>query len=534
MDPAFVIFNVAGGLALFLYGMVLISSGLQKAAGDRTKRILERMTDKPAKGILTGAVITAIIQSSSVTTVLLVSMTNAGLMSLRQTVGVVFGANIGTTVTAQIVAFNIGLYALPIIASGFLINFFSSGSFQRYLGQVLLGLGFIFLGMTFMGWGVKPLQNLASFMGLVRLFGEEPLWGIASGAIFTGIVQSSSATVALIIAMAMEGVIDLRAAVPFVLGANIGTCVTALIASIGMAKDAKRVAVIHLMFNVIGTAMMLLPLKYFIQLAALTAPDLPRQIANAHTLFNVITTICLLPFVSPLLSISKRIIPGEDYGIERIGHLDRKMFKVPSIALEQATREVDRMAKITFEMLSHSKEILFDDEGDPFKLVEKKESSLDEIHHALDRHLVELSENAMSKKESEKLSGLMHMITDIERIGDHINNISEIGMVKIKGRLRFSPSATEELRHMFDEVERMYTEAMDAFLKGDKELAAKVASMRPRIGSMKERCMENHLERLRRNICSPKAGVLFVDLLRNLERIADHSDNIAHTAIFGF
>lgn len=534
MELAPIAFNVAGGLALFLYGMALISGGLQKAAGDKTKRILERMTDRPIKGVLTGALITAIIQSSSVTTVLLVSMTNAGLMSLRQAIGVVFGANIGTTVTAQIVAFHIGLYALPMIALGFPINFLSGEPLQKYFGQVLLGLGFIFLGMTFMGWGVKPLQSLSSFMSLVRLFGDEPLWGVASGAIFTAVIQSSSATVALIIAMAMEGVIDLRAAIPFVLGANIGTCATALIASIGTSKDAKRVAIIHLLFNVIGTAIMLPLLGHFARLAALTASDLPRQIANAHTLFNVLTTALLLPFAPALISISKRAIPGEDYGIERIGRLDRKMFRVPSIALEQASREVERMAKITLEMFSHSREILFNDDGGLFKLVEKKEASLDEAHHTLDRYLTELSESSMSKGESEKLSGLLHTITDIERIGDHVNNISEIGVAKIREGLRFSPLAIEELAHMFDEVERMYVEAMDAFLKGDKGRALRVTGMGPRIEAMKEKYMENHLERLRRNICSPKAGILFVDLLRNLERIADHSDNIAHAAIFGF
>jgi phosphate:Na+ symporter len=534
MELAQIAFNIAGGLALFLYGMVLMSGGLQRAAGERAKRILERMTDRPIKGVLTGALITGIIQSSSVTTVLLVGMVNAGLMSLRQAVGVVFGANIGTTVTAQIVALRIGLYALPIVALGLLISFAPGEPFRKYLGQALLGLGFIFLGMTFMGSGAKPLQSLSSFMGLVRLFGDEPLWGIASGAIFTAAIQSSSATVALVIAMAMEGAIDLRAAVPFVLGANIGTCATALIASIGTSKDAKRVAAIHLMFNLIGTAIVLPFLGHFIGLAALTARDLPRQIANAHTLFNVLTTACLLPFADRLISISRIAIPGEDYGVERVGYLDRKMFKVPSIALEQASREVGRMARITFEMFSHSREILFNGKGDLFKIVEKKEALLDEAHHALDRYLTELSEGAMSKEESAKLSGLLHTITDIERIGDHINNISEIGVAKIREGLAFSPLAMEELAHMFDEVERMYVEAMDAFLKGDKARAMEITRIGPRIDAMKEEYMENHLDRLRRNICSPKAGVLFVDILRNLERIADHSDNIAHATIFGF
>ena len=534
MDLAFIILNTAGGLALFLYGMVLINNGLQKAAGEKTRRLLYRMTDKPLKGVVTGAVVTAVIQSSSVTTVMLVTMVNAGVMSLQQAAGVIFGSNIGTTITAQIVAFKIGLYALPLILSGFLIEFFARRSSQRYLGQILLGSGFIFLGMIFMDSGVKPLQNDVFFMTIMTLFGDKPIWGIITGTVFTGIVQASSATIALVITLAMEGMITLQAAVPILLGANIGTCVTALIASIGTSRNAKRVSVIHLMFNVIGVSIFFFPLAYFIELAALTAPDVPRQIANAHTIFNLITTLVLLPFISTLILISKKMVPGEEYEIQKIGYLDKQLFKVPSLALEQATNELNRMATISLEMLSHSERIIFENNRDMCAVVLKGESATDEMHHSLDRYLTELSNVDMNEIETKKLARLVHLVTDIERVADHIKNISEIGLIRIEEGWSFSTSAVEELKRMFDRVQEMYRRAMDAFLKENKELAAEVIRMDTEIDLMDNEYTTHHIERLERNICVSKAGILFVDLLRNLERIADHADNIADSVVFGF
>ncbi len=529
-----VAFGILGGLALFLYGMVMISSGLQKTAGQRTRLILEKMTDNPIKGIATGAATTALVQSSSVITVFLVTMVNSQLLTLRNAVGVIFGANIGTTITAQMVAFNIGLYALPVIAFGFLVNFLARKPFQKYLGEALLGVGFIFLGMIFMNLGVKPLQDSTFFMQILKTFGDQPFWGIVSGAVFTGIIQASSATIALVIAMAMQQMIDLQAAIAITLGANIGTCVTALIGSIGTSRNAKRVAVIHLMFNFIGTAIIFLPLKYFVQLVSLTANDLPRQIANAHTIFNIVTTIALLPFISGLILISKKIIRGEDYSLEKAGYLDRKMLKVPSIAIEQATKEIKRMAEITFEMLSQSKDVLFESKRDRLKVIEKQEIALDQIHHTLDGYLIELSETDISSRERQRLASLMHSITDVERVGDLIHNIAGIGSTKVQEHQKFSPTATKELRHMYDEAEQMYVKAVDAFIREDVQLASKVVDIDTQIDSMEEEYMNNHLERLRRETCSPKAGILFADLLRNLERIGDHANNIANAVIFGF
>ncbi|MFH0849259.1 MAG: Na/Pi cotransporter family protein [archaeon] len=534
LDLLTVAFDIVGGLALFLYGMVIISSGLQKTAGQKTRLILEKMTDNPIKGIATGIVTTVSVQSSSVITVFLVTMVNSQLLTLRNAVGVIFGANIGTTITAQMIAFNIGLYALPVIAVGFLVNFLGRNPFEKYFGEALLGVGFIFLGMIFMNSGVKPLHDSTFFMQMLKVFGDQPIWGIISGAIFTGIIQASSATIALVIAMAMQGMIDLQAAIAITMGANIGTCVTALIGSIGTSRNAKRVAVIHLSFNVIGTAIMFFPLKYVVQFVSLTASDLPRQIANAHTIFNILTTVFLLPFISGLILLSRKIVRGEDFSLGTIGYLDRKMLKVPSIAIEQATKEIKRMADITFDMLSQSKEILFQNKRDRIKVIEKQEITLDQIHHSLDSYLLQLSETDISSRERERLAGLTHSITDIERVGDLVYNIAGIGSTKVQEGHRFSPTAMKELRRMFDETEQMYVKSIDAFLREDEPLAAKVVDTDTLIDSLEEEYMNNHLERLRRETCSPKAGILFVDLLRNLERIGDHANNIGNSVIFGF
>jgi len=481
-----------------------------------------------------GIVTTVAVQSSSVVTVFLVTMVNTQLLTLRNTVGVVFGANIGTTLTAQMVAFNIGLYALPLIAAGFLVNFLGRSPFQKYLGEALLGVGFIFLGMVFMNSGVKPLQDSSLFMQMLKLFGDQPFWGIISGAVFTGIIQASSATIALVLAMATQGIINLQAAVAITLGANIGTCVTALLASIGTSRNAKRVAVIHLSFNVIGTAIMFFPLKYFVQLVQLTASDLPHQIANAHTIFNILTTIVLLPFTSALIFISKKIVPGEEYRIQRLSYLDRKTLKVPSLALESVGKELNRMAETCLSMLSHTRKMILDRDKGLSEVVENEETSLDEMHHSLDHFLTELSGIAMSRGEYQKLAGLTHAVTDIERIGDHIHSIAGVAVTRIDEKLIFSEPALQELMSMFDEVDGMCRKALNAFMRGDKDLAKEVMPVGRRISAMEDEYTKHHIERLEKGICSAKAGILFVGLLTNLERIGAHAENIAGSVIFGF
>ncbi len=530
-----IIFGIVGGLALFLFGLKLLSEGMQKLAGDRLKRALEFLTDKKYKGIATGAVVTAIIQSSSITTVTLLGLINAGLLSLEQAVGVIVGANIGTTVTAQIVAFPIGHYALIIIGIGFFLTFVCKNERCRYIGQALLGLGILFLGMNIMKGGVKPLRQAPIMMEMLVSFGKVPILGILAGAAFTGIIQSSSATSGLVIAMGMDGLLTLPSAVAIILGANIGTCVTALIASIGSSLSSRRAAVHHLLFNLIWVAAFFIPLPYFIKLVELTSTSLPRQIANAHTLFNVIGTVVVYPFLEPLIKFVKWIIPGEVIKVERgTKFIDKRLLSAPSIALSQTEKDVIRMAEIVLGMLKESKRIFLNKEKKLIQIVAAKEDSIDEINKILDEYMTVLSGKEMSAMDKQKLAGCMHAITDIERVGDHVNNIVELAERKDKEKVDFSKEAIENLKIMFEAVEDMFSRIVRALKGEDGGLVEKIFDEEGEVDLMEKKFEAAHMERLDRKVCNPRAGVIFVDVLRNLERIGDHSDNIAHMLQVGF
>jgi len=530
-----IIFGIIGGLALFLFGLKLLSEGMQRVAGDRLKKALEFLTDRTYKGIATGAVVTAVIQSSSITTVTLLGLINAGLLTLEQAVGVIVGANIGTTVTAQIVAFPIGKYALVLIGVGFFLMAVAKNEKVRSAGEALLGLGILFLGMNIMKGGVKPLRNAPFMVDMLLSLGTVPILGILAGAAFTGIIQSSSATTALVIAMGMDGLLSLSSAVPIILGANIGTCITALIASIGSSLSSRRAAVHHLFFNLIWVAAFFIPLPYFIKLVKLTSDSLPRQIANAHTLFNVIGTVIVYPFLEPLIRFVKFIVPGEVVTVERgTKFIDKRLLSTPSIALANAEKDVVRMAQIAHGMISDSKKIFLNDDKKLIKVVAAKENSIDEIEKILDAYMTLLSEKALQAKERGRLAGFTHAITDIERVGDHLNNIVELAARKVKAKVKFSPSATQNLKAMFEGVEKIFGDTVRALEGEDGGLIKSIFDQEGELDRMEKEFEAAHMSRMDQNQCDPHAGVIFVDVLRNLERIGDHSDNIAHMLLVGF
>jgi phosphate:Na+ symporter len=344
-----IIFGLVGGLALFLFGMKLLSEGLQKAAGNRLKNILQNLTNRPIKGIAAGAFITSIIQSSSITTVTIIGLINAGLMTLTQAVSVIMGANIGTTITAQLVAFKIGKYALPIIAVGTLLLFIAKKKKYYYIAQIFLGFGILFLGMSTMSKGAVPLREIPFFINMLTNFGEVVLLGILAGAVFTGIIQSSSATTGLVIALSMEQVIGLKAAIAIIIGANIGTCVTALLASLSSSISAKRAAMIHILFNIIGVAIFIPLIPILTQITQAISGELPRQIANAHTIFNVTNTFVMVPFIPLLVFLVKKIIPGKEYKVDNgVKYLDKRLLNTPALAIAQAQKELSRMARNNF------------------------------------------------------------------------------------------------------------------------------------------------------------------------------------------
>ncbi len=522
------IFGMVGGLGLFLYGMQLLSDGLQKVTGDRIQKVMEFLTTKPVMGIATGALITSIIQSSSATSVITIGLVNAGLLSLKQAVSVIAGANIGTTVTAQIVSFRLEQYALPAIGIGFIINFLSKRRSYKYFGQILLGFGILFLGLYTMSHAVKPLRNYAPFLSLLINISHNPLLGIAVAAIFTAIIQSSSATTAIVIAMSIQGIIGIEAAIPLILGSNIGTCFTAGLASIGSSITGKRVALSHLLFNIGGVVLFLFFLNKFAYLVSFTSSSIPRQIANAHTLFNVINAGILLPFLSLFVKLIVKILPGEEIIIKKGPiYLNKDMLNTPSLALSQATKELVRMGEMVESMLNDVMMSFIQNDLNILKGVFLKEEVVNTLEKEITKYLVLISQRSLSPNQSKRLTDLMNIVNDIERVGDHAENLAELAEEKINEKLPFSEKALDELKFMFSKVQISLNKSVSALKNRDMASAREVALKEDEIDEIEKELRDNHINRLNKGICYPESGVVFLDLISNLERIGDHANNIS-------
>ncbi len=527
-----IFFGSFGGLGLFLFGIQIMASGMQKAAGDRFRKILEVLTNNPVLGIFTGCVVTMLVQSSSTSTVMVVGFANAGMMNLTQAISVIIGANIGTTVTAQIVSFKVGVIALPAIGIGSLLNFFGRRRYHRYLGQTILGFGLLFLGMTTMSNGLSPLRDNQGFHLLLAQFSRYPILGILFGAVFTAIIQSSSAATGVILALTMQDLIPFQAAVPLVLGTNIGTCVTALLASIGTNVAARRAAVAHILFNIVGVILALVFLKPFTALILETAATIPRQVANAHTLFNVLNTVLFIPFIKQFSRLVCRIVPGEDKKLE-FGpkHLDSRILKTPSVAIGAAKQELLRMAGIARDMLSESMQVFLRDDLKRIKHIEQMEELVDGLEKEINVYMAELSQHSLSGAQSKQVAAIMSAASDVERIGDHAENIMQLSELKTEERLPFSSSAIEEITEMYDKVLSMLERAIRAVEQENKELAREVVAGDDIIDEEEKRLRKRHIERINTKKCYPGAGVIYLDLLSNLERVADHANNIAYLVL---
>lgn len=524
-----ILMGLIGGLGLFIYGIQLMSDGLQKIAGDRMRKVLEALTTKPWRGALVGAGVTALIQSSSATTVMLVGFVNAGLMNLQQAIGVIMGANIGTTVTAQMIAFHIDKYALPTIGIGFAITFIGKRKLHKFFGQALLGFGILFLGLLLMKGAIGPLRENATLTDFLFTFGDKPLLGVLAGMLFTAIIQSSSATVGLVIASASQGILTIHSAIPIVLGAEIGTCVTAMIASVGTSLGARRSALAHLMFNVLGTILFLSILPIFIKTVTFTSPNIARQIAVAQTSLNVTCTLIGLPLVGLFAKTVSWLIPGEEVLIERGPiYLDTHIMSTPSIALGQATKEITRMANLTAEMLDYGIEMFAKPNSHLKKQVERREDAVDNLAAEITRYLSKVSQQSLSPEQSRRLIVLMHTVNDVERIGDHAENIMQLGELKSHERAPFSKFAHQEMEGLYSKVESMYKNMIVAFETDDKKLAKKCQEYEDVIDTLVRDARIEHIRRLNTGVCSPTAGVIFLDLISNLERVGDLANNLGY------
>ncbi len=535
MDVIPIVFGMVGGLALFLYGLLLLSTSLQKIAGDRLKTILEKITSKRWKGVAVGAGITAVVQSSSVTTVTVIGLINAGLLTLAQAVPVIIGANIGTTITAQLIAFKIGAFAMPIIAFGFLFFFAGKSYKQRLAGEVILGFGLLFLGMEMMGVAVAPLKESPLFMGIIQEFGIYPILGLLVGLIFTAVIQSSSATLALVIVMSMQGLIGLPVALPIILGANIGTCVTVMFASIGARISAKRAALSHIIFNVVGVLIIFPFLSLLIPVFSLTAASVPRQIANANTIFNIAFAIIFFPFIGLLILAVKKLLPGEEPTIERgVKFLDKRTLRTPAIAITLAEKEVERMGSMALFALGQSIKAFQTNDLKLVKVVEKQEEAVDELDNAIEAFLIKISRQELSKKQAKRVASLTHIISDIERVSDHANNIGELAKRKAQEKIVLSAPALREFGIMSRKCRDCFNKALNVMVSGNAKIAEKVSVLEAEIDGLQNQFEQNNFERMNGKRCGAKASVVFAELIRNLERISDHAHNIALATTFGF
>jgi len=535
MDVLAVVFGTVGGFAIFLYALHALSATLEKLAGEKVKQVLAKLTGNPVKGMFVGAFTATMLQSSSLTMIVLIGLINAGILTLKQGIGVMLGSEIGTTITGQLIAFKIGVFFLPVIAFGFFLFSLAKTAKYKNVGQMIFSFGLIYLGMDIMSSSIQPLQNEPGLSDFLFNFGQFPLYGLIAGVVITALFQSSAALVALVISLGISNLITLPAAIAMILGANIGTCVGELFAVIGSSLSSKRLALGQLVVNVFGILLFFPFIGNFSGFLQTLSSDLPRQIANAHTIFNVSMTMIMLPLTGVLVTVLKRLLPGEETKIKRgTEFIDEKLFAAPSIALSQGEKEILRMGSLTYEMLDKATLAIQDDKKEAIAKVKELEGIVDEIYHAVETFLDDRRFVNLSEKEFKKLAYLKHSLNDIERIGDHANNLVELAEKKMKKALHFSEDAKQELSTMCAKAKMIYEKALSVLEGGNEQVVKTVQELEAEIDHLQRIFEANHIRRLENKICNPLVGIIFVDILRNLERVGDHSTNIANAVLLGF
>lgn len=516
---------------------------MTKTAGKKMKLLLEVLTTNRVTGVLVGAGVTGIIQSSSATTVMVVGFVNAGMMNLRQAIGVIMGANIGTTVTAQLIAFKIDQYAFHAIAIGAGLYFFGRSKRLKYIGQIILGFGLLFLGINEMSDAMRFLRTSELFRTIITQFSHNPVLGVLVGTAMTVLIQSSSASIGILQSLTAVGAVPYSAAVPVLLGDNIGTTITALLSSIGANKTAKRAAVAHSMFNILGAAIFLTFMYAIPNLTGYFAvffekvfgvTDITRMVANTHSGFNIINTIIWLPFAGVLAKIVTWIVPGEET-VETKGpiYLDERVLETPALALGVAGKELGRMAEQAITNVTTAQRLFFENKLPLFQEVFDREESVDQLEEAMILYVTKLSQRSLTEDQANEVNNLFHMINDIERIADHAMNLAELGQIKIEESMPFSEKALEDLNFMFGRVVETVGLAVDSYFTGDIETAHKVMEFEDEVDQLEATYRKNHIKRLNEGLCFPGSGVVYLDVLSNLERIGDHASNIAKITLDG-
>lgn len=537
------VFGLLGGLALFIFGMNMMSESLQKVAGDKMKKVLGVLTRNAVCGMLAGALVTAVLQSSSATTVLVIGFVSAGLMSLKQGISVIFGANIGTTMTAQLMAFKISDYIMPIVFIGFLIAFIAKKEKVKFVGQTIFAFGLLFVGIEMMGDVMKPLATSPVFINMMEKVAHIPVLGVGVGMLMTLVVQSSSATIAVLQSFASQAgpdgasVIGLVGAIPILLGDNIGTTITAILASIGQSKDAKRCAIAHSVFNITGSFLFIWIIKPFAKFVEMISPKgneldvISRQIANAHMSFNIINTLIWLPLLPVMVKIVMFIVRDdkevsiEDY--KEKSFLDKNVISQPIAAMYLVSQEIRRAGRLVSEMIGNMKATVMNNDSKALAELEKNAKLVTEIDENTVSYISGMFSNgSLTEEQSSTTAGLLYVLNDIARVSKRCEDASPVIRAKLEGKYKFSKDAVEELGKVIDNVEIMYRTSIVSLENGDTKTARKVFDYRKELRNMEKKFNKNHLKRLRKNNCKPEFTYPFSNVLHNLERIGDSCSGI--------
>lgn len=532
-----VIVSLLGGLGLFLLGMKQMSDGLEKAAGAKMRGILEAVTTNRVMGTLVGILFCAVIQSSSATTVMVVSFVNAGMMTLYQAAGVIMGANIGTTITSQLVSFNLSAYAPLFLFIGVIMTQFVKNSRVKKIGEVVLGFGVLFMGLSLMSGSMSNLKDSPQVVGILAEL-QNPLLGVLMGTVITAVIQSSSVTVSILLLMAQQGLIELPICFYIILGCNIGACMSALLASLSGKKDAKRAALIHLFFNIIGTIIIYIVLtvagKQVLALIMAISGDPGRCVANAHTLFKICQVIMLLPFTKGIVNLTYLAVPGEDTAGDEeyeLFYIGKKTMFSPTTAVIEAVRELEHMGALAYENLNRGLDALIHLDEDKIEQVYKVEKQINFMNHAVTDYLVKINQLTLPIDDSMSIGALFHVVNDIERIGDHAENLADAARSRIEENISFSDISMKELKDMGAKVNTILEYSIDMFAHHTKEHIQDIMDLENEIDEMERQFQKNHVDRLAKNECTAASGMIFSDVISGFERVADHATNIAYALL---
>lgn len=528
-----------GGVGLFLYGIKIMGQGLEMAAGSKLKSLLDKVTSNKFMAVLIGIIITALIQSSSATTVMVVGFVNAGLMNLVQATGVIMGANIGTTVTSILIALNLSDIAPVFIFIGALLLVFAKKKFANHIGEIIAGFGLLFMGMEIMSTAMEPLRESQLFIDFM-VKANNPFIGILIGAVFTAIIQSSSASIGILQALALKGLVPIEFAVFVLFGQNIGTVITALLSSAGSKTNSKRAAMIHLLFNVFGTGIFViialltsnLPFSYYDLLEKIAPGNTVAQISAAHIIFNVGSTVLLFPFSNKIVALSRRIIPDKEdklSKVQQLSYLDERILSTPPLAVQQAGNEVIRMAELAKDNFIKAANAFINIDTSEIEEIENTEEVINFLNHSITPYLVKINNLDISESDSEYISSLFHAVTDIERIGDHATNLAEATLYREENNPVLSDDAIDELKEMSSNIEKLLDKSIAIFKNqsATPAEAKEAVDLEEYIDDLHDEANNNHIKRMNKGKCDTKAGMLFINTITDFERVADHAINIA-------